>query len=65
MIVNRKLRQFISHPKGWHLSCRFYVNDIVELNGSGIIVTIERIDNDGYYRSGIWCFSDLDVHCKL
>jgi hypothetical protein len=32
MIVNRKLRQFISHPKGWHLSCRFYVK---KYNGEG------------------------------
>ena len=25
MIVNRRLRQFISHLLRWHLSCRFYV----------------------------------------
>lgn len=46
--------------------CKKYnVGDVIKLNGSGIIVTIERIDNDGYYRGGIWCFSDLDVQCKI
>lgn len=46
--------------------CKKYnVNDIVELKGSGIFVIIERIDDDGYYHSGIWCFSDLDICRKL
>lgn len=44
---------------------RYDIGDTVKLNGSGIIVTIERIDGNGYYRSGVWCFSDLDVQCKL
>lgn len=45
--------------------CKKYnIGDVIKLN-DGNIVTIERIDNDGYYRSGIWCFSDLDVQCKL
>lgn len=34
--------------------CKKYnVGDIIKLNDSNIIVTIERIDNDGYYRGGI------------
>lgn len=45
--------------------CKKYnIGDIIKLN-DGNIVTIERIDNDGYYRGDIWCFSDLDVRCKL
>ena len=33
MIVNRRLRQFISHPKGWNLSCQFSVKQGVDFCG--------------------------------
>jgi len=43
MIVNRELRQFISHPKGWHLSCRFYVKEIAEFFGVDVSVDCHSI----------------------
>jgi hypothetical protein len=44
LIVNSELRQFISHTKGWHLSCRLFVRKTGEGDASWVFKNVDDID---------------------